>query len=94
MLWYSTCILVIQGLGFVLLIPVSNTIIQTIVDEDKRGRIMSFYMVAFLGTYPFGSLIAVGCRRASARPHTLLVGGLLPGRGKYWFATELPIITE
>ena len=35
-----------------------NTILQTIVDEDKRGRVMSFYTMAFFGTAPFGSLLA------------------------------------
>jgi MFS family permease len=37
---------------------VSNTILQTIVDENKRGRVMSFYTMAFMGTAPFGSLLA------------------------------------
>ncbi|MDE2144069.1 MAG: MFS transporter, partial [Elusimicrobia bacterium] len=49
----------LAGFGFMLLMAASNTIIQTIVDEDKRGRVMSFLMLAVLGTAPLGSL-AVG----------------------------------
>ena len=45
----------------------TNTVIQTIVDDEKRGRVMSFYTMSFLGTAPFGSLLAGGSRRASAR---------------------------
>ncbi len=57
--WLSGLLLVGAGFGFMLLLAASNTIIQTIVDEDKRGRVMSFLMLALLGTVPFGSL-AVG----------------------------------
>ena len=53
----------------------SNTILQTLVDDDKRGRVMSFYTMAFLGTAPFGSLLAGGLADRIGAPHTLLVGG-------------------
>ena len=68
----------------------SNTIIQTIVDEDKRGRVMSFYMMAFLGTVPFGSLIAGWMSSRIGAPHTLRFGGVCCLAGAAWFATELP----
>ena len=54
----------------------SNTVIQTIVDDEKRGRVMSFYMMAFLGTAPFGSLIAGSLSSRIGAPNTLLVGGV------------------
>ena len=63
--------------------PRATPIIQTIVDDEKRGRVMSFYMMAFLGTAPFGSLIAGWMSSRIGAPHTLLVGGICcrGGRG-------------
>src|SRR4051812_36398121 len=84
--------LVVAGCGFIVQMASSNTIIQTIVDEDKRGRVMSFYMMAFLGTVPFGSLIAGWMSSRIGAPHTLLVGGICCLGGAAWFATELPRI--
>ena len=53
----------------------SNTILQTIVDNDKRGRVMSFYMMAFMGSAPLGSLLAgIVSDHIGATP-TLLIGG-------------------
>ena len=68
----------------------SNTVIQTIVDDEKRGRVMSFYMMAFLGTAPFGSLIAGSLSSRIGAPHTLLVGGLGVVLGGLLFARSLP----
>ena len=70
----------------------SNTVIQTIVDDEKRGRVMSFYMMAFLGTAPFGSLIAGSLSARIGAPHTLLLGGICCVAGALWFARELPAI--
>ena len=72
----------------------SNTIIQTIVDDEKRGRVMSFYMMAFLGTAPFGSLIAGWMSSHIGAPHTLLFGGVCCLAGAAWFAAELPHIRK
>jgi MFS family permease len=84
--------LVVAGCGFIVQMASSNTIIQTIVDEDKRGRVMSFYMMAFLGTVPFGSLMAGWMSSRIGAPHTLVVGGICCLAGAAWFATELPRI--
>jgi MFS family permease len=70
----------------------SNTIIQTIVDDAKRGRVMSFYMMAFLGTAPFGSLMAGWLSSRIGAPHTLLVGGISCLAGAAWFAFRLPAL--
>jgi MFS family permease len=67
----------------------SNTIIQTIVDDDKRGRVMSFYMMAFVGTVPFGSLLAGGLADILGAPTTLLIGGLTCILGAAFFASRL-----
>ena len=60
--------------------------IQTIVDDEKRGRVMSFYMMAFLGTAPFGSLIAGWLSSRIGAAHTLLLGGACCIAGALWFA--------
>src|SRR5690349_22809581 len=70
----------------------SNTVIQTIVDDEKRGRVMSFYMMAFLGTAPFGSLIAGSLSERIGAPRTLMLGGTCCIAGALWFARTLPAI--
>jgi MFS family permease len=91
-LWIAIPCLVVAGFGFIVQMASSNTIIQTIVDEDKRGRVMSFYMMAFLGTVPFGSLIAGWMSSRIGAPYTLMIGGACCLAGAAWFAAELPII--
>ncbi len=49
-------VMAVVGFGQMTHMASSNTLLQTIVDEDKRGRVMSFYALAFLGTQPFGNL--------------------------------------
>ena len=88
-LWLSLLFMVITGLGFMVQMAVSNTILQTIVDEDKRGRVMSLYTMAFMGTAPFGSLLAGGVAERIGAPHTLLAGGIGCVLGAIWFATTL-----
>ncbi len=88
-LWLSLLLMVVTGLGFMVQMAVSNTVLQTIVDEDKRGRVMSFYTMAFMGTAPFGSLLAGVAAERIGAPHTLLIGGLGCILGGLWFATRL-----
>src|SRR6476660_5851120 len=88
-LWLSLALMVVTGLGFMVQMAVSNTVLQTIVDEDKRGRVMSFYTMAFMGTAPFGSLLAGGVADRIGTPHTLLCGGIGCILGALWFATTL-----
>jgi MFS family permease len=57
-LWFSLAICYLGGLAMILLLSSINTLIQTLTDEDKRGRVMSFYAMALMGTTPFGNLIA------------------------------------
>jgi MFS family permease len=88
-IWLSLLLMVLTGLGFMVQMAVSNTILQTIVDEDKRGRVMSFYTMAFMGTAPFGSLLAGSVAERIGAPHTLLFGGIGCLLGSAWFATSL-----
>jgi len=91
-LWLATPCLVVAGFGFMVQMASSNTVIQTIVDDEKRGRVMSFYMMAFLGTAPFGSLAAGWLSSRIGAGHTLLVGGTACIVGALWFASVLPAI--
>jgi len=91
-LWLAIPCLVVAGFGFMVQMASSNTVIQTIVDDEKRGRVMSFYMMAFLGTAPFGSLVA-GCLSSRiGAGQTLMVGGACCIVGGLWFASALPAI--
>ena len=56
--WLSMVMVLIAGMGMMQGMAASNTIIQTLVTEDKRGRVMSYYTMAFMGMAPFGSLLA------------------------------------
>ena len=91
-LWLAIPCLVLAGFGFMVQMASSNTIIQTIVDDEKRGRVMSFYMMAFLGTAPFGSLIAGWLSSRIGAGETLLLGGVCCIAGALWFASALPAI--
>ena len=93
-LWLALPCLVVAGFGFVVQMASSNTVIQTIVDDEKRGRVMSFYMMAFLGTAPFGSLIAGWLSSRIGAAETLLLGGACCVAGALWFARTLPAIRE
>ncbi len=90
LLWLSLLLMVVTGLGFMVQMAASNTVLQNIVDEDKRGRVMSFYTMAFMGTAPFGSLLAGSVAAKIGAPHTLLFGGLGCLLGALWFARTLP----
>jgi MFS family permease len=57
-LWLSLVLMVFVGFGLMQCASVSNTIIQSLVPEDKRARVMSYYTMAFFGAAPFGSLLA------------------------------------
>lgn len=91
-LWLSLSLMVVTGLGFMIQMATSNTVLQTIVEEDKRGRVMSFYTMAFMGTAPFGSLLAGSVAERIGAPHTLLLGGIGCILGALWFAQSLPAL--
>jgi MFS family permease len=91
-LWLSLLLILIAGGGMMQQMAASNTILQTIVDDDKRGRVMSFYSMAFLGMTPFGSLLEGALASRIGAPHTLAIGGLVCIAGAAWFTFQLPAI--
>ena len=88
----SFALMLIVGIGFTLQMASSNTHLQTIVDDDKRGRVMSLYAMAFMGTAPFGSYFAGTMASLIGAPYTLLVGGVACIIGAIVFARKLPKI--
>ena len=86
----SFALMVIVGLGMMLEMATSNTILQTIVDDDKRGRVMSIYTMAFMGTAPFGSFLAGTLAHTFGTPVTMLIGGISCILGGLIFAFKLP----
>ena len=92
LLWLSMACLVVTGLGFMVQMASSNTLLQTIVDEDKRGRVMSFYSMAVMGITPFGSLLAGSVAHAVGSAATLRLGGIGCVIGALWFAQSLPAL--
>ena len=75
-LFLSLFFLCLTGFGAMALVASSNTILQTIVEDDKRGRVMSLFTMAFIGMAPFGSLIAGTLANAIGARNTLLIGGV------------------
>jgi MFS family permease len=72
----------------------SNTLLQTLVEDDKRGRVMSFYTMAFMGTTPFGSLLAGGLASRIGASHTIFLSGAGCLIAALWFASRLPGLRE
>ena len=86
----SLLLMVIIGVGMMLHTASSNTILQTITDDDKRGRVMSFYTIAIMGTAPFGSLLAGSLAKIIGTPFTILIGGISCIIGAFFFYKKLP----
>ena len=93
-LWVSLICLSITGFGAMMQVAASNTILQTIVDDDKRGRIMSLFTMSFMGMTPFGSLFAGALAARFGAPLTVQMGGLACLVGALFFAAWLPTFRE
>jgi MFS family permease len=90
--WICVVIMFFIGLGLMVQMASSNTIIQTIVDDDKRGRVMSFYAISFMGISPFGSLLSGGVSNLIGVQYTLLIGGVICLIGVGFYTRKLPDI--
>jgi MFS family permease len=88
----SMFLMLIVGFGMMQGLAASNTVIQTLVPEDKRGRVMSYYTMAFVGMAPFGSLLAGGLAHALGAPHAVMITGAFCVAGAVWFTTQLKSI--
>ena len=93
-LWLSLSLLLLTGFGMMVHMASSNTILQTMVDDDKRGRVMSLYVMAFMGMAPFGSLVGGSLAGRIGAPSTLIIGGASCILGSFMFFRKLQSIRE
>jgi len=91
---FSLALLFFSGFGIMVQMAASNTILQTIVDDDKRGRIMSFYTMAFMGMAPFGSLFSGMLANRIGVSNTLVISGLCCILAAVIFAFNLPSLRK
>jgi MFS family permease len=91
-LWLSMAMLLLVGFGMMQAASSVNTVIQTLVPEDKRSRVMSYYTMAFVGMAPFGSLLAGALAHYFGAPHTVIFTGSVCIAASFWYTLELPKI--
>lgn len=89
---FSLLAMFFVGLAFIMQFVSSNTILQTIVDNDKRGRVMSIYTMAFFGVLPFGNLFAGALAERIGAPNTLVIAGVFCILGSAIFVRQLPAL--
>ncbi|MBF0490678.1 MAG: MFS transporter [Candidatus Omnitrophica bacterium] len=94
LLWLSWMAMVVVGFGMMMLFAVSNTLLQTVVEDNMRGRVMSIYTVAFMGMTPLGSLIEGWCSHRIGVPMTMLIGGGICLLAALNFARNLPMLRQ
>ncbi|MCL5992522.1 MAG: MFS transporter [Bacteroidetes bacterium] len=92
--WLSLFILFFIGFGMMVNMTSCNTILQTISDDDKRGRVMSFYSMSFMGMAPFGSLLAGTLANGIGVYYTILSGGCVCIITGLYFAYKLPSLRK
>jgi MFS family permease len=88
-LWLSLPMMLVTGFGMMQGLTASNTILQTLVDEQMRGRVMSYYTMAFVGMAPFGSLMAGALAHAIGAPRTVIISGIACMIGSLWFWSRM-----
>lgn len=89
-LWLSLLLMVLVGFGLMQCAAASNTVIQTLVPDDKRARVMGYYMMAFFGMAPFGALFSGALAHRIGASHTVIVTGAFCLVGSLWFVLGLP----
>jgi len=90
----SMLFMAVTGFGMVVQLAASNTILQTIADDDKRGRVMSIFVMSFMGLAPFGSLLFGGLADVIGAPYTLLIGGVCVLIGGVIFARKFSSVKD
>lgn len=93
-LWISMAVLAVSGFGMMTNMAACNTILQTVSDDDKRGRVMSFYTMSFMGMAPIGSLAAGALAGKIGVTATLIIGSAICIAASAFFASKLPVIKK
>ena len=91
-LWLALLVLPIVGAGFMVQLAATNTVLQTLVDDKLRGRVMAFYTMAFFGTAPIGSLLAGVAADRIGSQWTIGIGGVVSLAAGLWLASRLPAL--
>jgi len=89
-IYLSVGLMLFTGFGMMMQMASTNTLLQTLVDDDKRGRVMSLYVMAFMGTAPFGSFMAGTLASTIGAPYTVLSSGVICLIGAIIFYKNLP----
>ena len=92
--WVSMFMLLLTGFGLMVQMACINTILQTIVDDDKRGRVMSLYTMAFMGMAPLGSLFITGIAHSFSAPRALQISGILCILAAMFLAQNFPFFAS
>ena len=88
--WLSAVLLLPAGYSMMLQMACSNTLIQTMVPDNLRGRVMALYSMMFMGMAPFGALLGGALADKAGAPVTVAVGGVACVIGAIWFGRKLP----
>jgi len=88
--WLSVALLLPAGFSMMLQMACSNTLIQTMVPDRLRGRVMAVYSMMFMGMAPFGALLGGALAHRVGAPATIAIGGVACIIGAIWFGRQLP----
>ena len=88
----SLLLMGLAGFGMMQCASASNTIMQTLVPEDKRARVVSYYAMAYFGSAPIGSLLAGALAEKIGAADTIVVTGTFCLLGSLWFSLQMPKI--
>ena len=93
-IYLSVGLMLFTGFGMMIQMASTNTLLQTLVDDDKRGRVMSLYVMAFMGKAPFGSFMAGTLASIIGAPYTVLSSGVICLIGALLFYKNLPYLRK
>ena len=93
-IWLSSVLLFTGGMAMMVHMAASNTLLQTIVDDDKRGRVMGLYTMAFMGMAPVGSLLAGAVADEWGAANAVRLSGVVTLLAATWFFSRLPALRE
>jgi MFS family permease len=89
--WLSAFLLIPVGFFIMLQMACSNTLIQAMVPDALRGRVMAVYSMMFMGMAPFGALLGGALADRLGAPITVATGGIASIVGAIWFGKQLPV---
>ena len=92
--WLSAAALTLAGFGIMASTSAMNTILQTLVEERMRGRVMALYTMAFIGLSPVGALLGGALADRIGAPLTVAGGGAACVALALWFARQIPELRE